>query len=553
MSTQRESTLQVKDFAGISRYLSSPNEPPNKFYTIQNMWSPNRGELQTIPGTQNVVAASAMNGVGTLDNIYYLDQSFGQQQFVAVYTPTTVTGYPTPSGMTFTPVGATSSIIINTYFVHQGGVTSLGATTTSVGASGVTVAPPTNTPSSVSAIHYYYAPTSGSWNQFWAGTQSRIAGSFANTFRLPPLPFAVTTTTVTGIACSPSGFTGFPAAGSGGTLVKNRSYFFGICPYAQAQFTVGDVEPQDYVALYSSSTSISPSGLTSSQDILSYFYAEDGVSNQHKFRIKFASLPCVQYTSVPSTVSFSPANFILFMGQTPEDLLPLCDSSGVAIPFAASALTGGGIGGGILIDTLPIHSNLGVSMADSANNATNTGTRLQGRNGTRNPGASSANAAGTTGYSKAMCAFQIPYTEATRVEIYPFAFSDGYNSLTNPSPSAITATTSLAYEPGQSQLRLDGTISSDYRGVSYQDRIYLADSYNSHYYTNGIQAKYAIPTAGAAFTPIAQYIQLFQDKIILGGAGNSSNGLQRLGRSLTPRVWCISQTSPSPTISDLLV
>lgn len=177
MSTEKESTLEIKDFRGISRYLASPNTPPNKLFTIQNMYSPNRGELAYVNG---VVSTSLVaDGFSTLVG----DFNFNGQRLMM--NADSGSGLPLPGvsgeSFTFAATGGTTTGFIRITYAGLGYETSLNSvsahTLISMGTGGtgasVIIGSPSLIPNQVCQVNFYISPTDVVENYTLLGTLTR--------------------------------------------------------------------------------------------------------------------------------------------------------------------------------------------------------------------------------------------------------------------------------------------------------------------------------------------------------------------------------------------
>lgn len=502
MATQRESTLLIKDFRGITRYKSTINEEPNKFRTLQNLWSPARGELAVIPGITKVVADGDIPGVAQIIHAGYLPQSFGinetdSQAWVLHYIPTGVT-MPSPTGMTYTTQGSnTSTRNVLTEFIGPGGTASgTTATAQQFGSNGLLVTLPTNIPTYVHCIHFYIEIVSGSVSGqvMWAGTAWRRNGFFASSITLPDAGASgVSANTI--YEAQPTGFT--LEASTGGSLLAGTTYYLGITPWATSR-----------------TPSVSPARNTKQvvnfRDSGLNFFAITLPPGKSSIIASFTGIP----TSAGDSTPVAYARNVVFIGQSPEDMLPVAGTiNGTATSLARSS---GDLS--VTIRELPVNSNkyaIGSDMTKPSSQYLYTLAAPTGRGfGTWNIFEEREIGNFTADLSAAVgaCSIQIPYGVASHRELLPSRQIGSFDVRNFLSGTIRTTASWLTSQTEQ--------IRHDY----YENRMIFANGFNSPWYTNGVVLKPIVRDYQTAYTPITKYLTIFKDRLILsGGPENFAN------------------------------
>lgn len=540
MATQKESTLNVRNFRGISRYLSSPNEPPNNFHTLQNLWSPSRGELALIPGCEQTLPPDAIPGVGEIRHLEFLSQFQGAKQgWVAYYKPNTAT-LPAPTGMTYTTQGgAAGSYRVATEFVGPGGARSYTRDAAQVfGTSGLQITLPTNVPSFVYCVHFYTEVTAGGvapiW--VWCGSLTRKPSGFFDasiTILTPPNSGANTNTAY---ESQPTGFQITPQFVGSGELIGGRTYFFGLTPW-----------------MYSADQGVC--GKDSNGNVFAFTLPEGNDS----FIISFAGIPATAGDVAPTAYTHN----VLFLGETPEDMLPVHTGlNGISLPIAKTVLTSG-----VAIVTLPANSDK-YSLASHrsagkfnfeafADRLSSTQWRLLG-----DITAASLVESALDTYTGA-CYINLPWSVATHRELLPNVLM---GTLDATKSASITSTDFPPIgDPAAPKYKLPLTLATDWKiplpgsfpqsvntmkTRSYENRLICVNGKQTPWYTNGTVIKPMCRDFHTAYTPVTTYIEIYKDRLVLaGGSSNFANtaGLVFFSETGNPRSFT---ASPPPFTPD---
>ncbi len=353
MATEKEGTLQIKSFGGISRFYSSPNNPPNKLYTIQDMYAPNRGQLSYPKGTVYAqgfpTLLSAFNlGVPMFtdyirtqtndDNVLF----FTQLNDAAVGYSTTYAA-PVISNFTFTTNGANvASVTYKVSYVGMGGETALssGTATVTVGSNGIHIAF-TTPPDWVCSINVYSFNTNTSYSL--CGCIIRNAnGTWPTTVDFVSSHGKITESAAGQPVDDPSAVSFSGQATASGTLTPGKTYYFAYAPFARLDF-VGVGDPLTYVPKVAQNVSGTVFAYTLPQgcNAISVNFTVSG-----------------KYDGVNSY-----SDFVVFMGITPEDLL-LASTADIGFNDPGRVpqpipLSGGGTTAHCLVGMIPQETNAG--------------------------------------------------------------------------------------------------------------------------------------------------------------------------------------------------
>lgn len=504
---------------GISRYYSATNTPPNKPKTLQNLYSPRRGELAIIPGVSAL--ASDIPGIDFLgiQDMQFLDQTIGEQGWLVKYDwdttliPTSVSGgsYSSPTG---TPSGNRDLVM---EWVMPGGTTKISAVTsvtygTSGGEAWVDATIPTSIPDYVYSINYYIRDASGDLI-LWAGSVSRKDGIFPptsnaeSTIRLPLFDTSPTSTNNAVGSIPPSGFSTVPTSIAGGNLDSGRIYYFGIVPYIVCKNASSQGPRFNRTWLYSATS-------VSSQS--SNIYAAFVPDGYNALNVTFTGVPTSTGDSTLETVT----HYQIFAGVTPEDLAPVGDNKEYqARPVIRSSTTVTAT-----IKTLPYNTNMQMSM-NIYSGLDILGVAIANRYyGSWTYQDSWDNGLGYRNYlardetrSYALANIQLPYSMTSHREMLPgsscFLFD---TTLTNKSLTSY----STVRDNNSTNIFLEFREGS-VRAASYEDRMYYADGVQSPFKCNGYIVNPLIIDDVTRVPVITNNIILFKDKLCLFGGGTN--------------------------------
>lgn len=501
---------------GISRYYSSTNTPPNKPYTLQNLYSPRRGELAIIPGVSELT--NTIPNCTSIDDITYLDQSMGDQGWLVSYSITTPpTGVP-PTSFTFasptsTPSASTSVVI---EFVYSGGTTTL-TTITGVAFKTEVAAPtsgnttycdvtlPTSAadiPSSVFSINYYVLDVNGLYG-LWAGAHMRKSGIFPPsssseaTIRLyMPLTTSPTSSCISVGDVSPSSMTATPTTVSGGELTAGRTYYFGICPYLS---TGPSLYRQNKVQLYPSTSSAGR-------------FAAYLPSGYNAFSVSFGGVPTsTGLTSLTGSATEPVRYYQFFAGKTPEAMAPV--GTNLVYQSRPQLLTGSS--GTVVLKSLPYNTNQAMSMAGYSAAPGPLGTCVSRTRGTWAYINAIADFPRAKSNTKGLAHIQFPYSISSHKEQLPgvqFTFTVGNQSSSLTSKETVNA----GLDPYFFNYGFNFMGGTTLRSQVYQDLAFYVNGYANPYQSNG---DLVAPVAGddtSRLLPITTNIDLYNDRLILG-------------------------------------
>jgi hypothetical protein len=516
LATNKDQTFTIKDVMGISRYYSSTNTPPNKFYTLTNVYSPQRGALESINGYEEITPS--IPNLDQVIDISYLDQSLGEQQWLTHYSvPTSQTfDAPPATGWTFTQptgAGATFSRTVYAQYVYQCGTTrktDLGAQTfkTLTGRTYVDITIPTSTmPTNLYCINFLmddeYPAT-----RIWMGSIMRKNGVF------PPTSSAENTircymsaTSVSATAnnssfgdVSPTGFTFTPTTVAGGNLDGNRIYYFSICPWLQQQASF--TNRLNKCAMFIG-------GATGGGRFAAYL-----PSGYNALDITFTGAPTSTGPTTPTPVTY----YIILAGKTPEEMAPI----GNALIHQALPVTSSGTPTARVMD-MPYNTNMAMSMATMAtSNGDFAGTAIANRiygNLFYMETIAYPIISDDRTYRIGLASHQFPYDSTTHKEMLPglqMTFTADQTFATLTSWRASYSTASSNYNDKGFVYGWNMGSSTSVRSAPYADKQLFVNGYSNVYLSNG---DLAIPLAGddiKRIMPITTNISVFKDRLILG-------------------------------------
>lgn len=467
------------------------------------MYMPNRGELALIPGVQEL--AHTIPGLESIGDIYYLEQSFGDQGWLMFYDwDSSLAVAPTVSSFSIAaPTGApsgTRDLVIQ--YVFPGGTTknSVKASCsygTNSGETYMDVTIPTSIPSSVYCVNFAIYANSGS-HAAWAGSIMRKNGVFPTgaeaTLRIP-----VTASTVTGNnkaigAIQPSSFSYNPTTSVGGELEGGRLYYFGICPWLQ----------QNQISLRYNRVA-----LTDASNNVFAAYLPEGYNT---LEVQFISPPTSTGDDLTTTVS----KYIVFAGATPEDMAPV----GTALVHGATpiSIVGGAVS--CTVKSLPYNTNMAMSMGAyeiGGSFALPEAEAIDNRYfGSFDYQSSVLGAGGFWETDNvgdyALAYIQLPYSSTTHREMLPgnqYALNKlvSFEDVLDPIKMALATGANQIFTIKEKSVG----------GAVYQNRLWFTDRYRSPHVCNGYVVTPAIVDATRRVFPITDFISSFNDRLIFAG------------------------------------
>lgn len=81
MATDKETTLQIKAFKGVNRFKGGPTTDPAQFYTLQNLYSPTRDTLESIPGVSDQ-SGSGIPGITSIKSVEFYENNLGYERLL---------------------------------------------------------------------------------------------------------------------------------------------------------------------------------------------------------------------------------------------------------------------------------------------------------------------------------------------------------------------------------------------------------------------------------------------------------------------------------------
>lgn len=395
MATSKENTLQIKNMRGVDRFVEGTQSEPDVLYQLQNMFVPNPGEMKAISGVTKL-NATALTGVNKILHAKFLDTKNEKDLCILYEPTTTLPSAPSsytfassantitmtiaaPAVVTLAAHGfvADTAIVFNTTGALPTGVTA--GTTYYVIAAGLTAntfefsttvgGAAVNTSGTQSGVHriglsrdiYIEYITPGGGRTATKYTGQPIAQDAGVVVTIPSItdplilsaniwitdnqgtitwsggfykksngtwPSSITVYAPSGLSGSTStdqvGFS-YPSSApsftavydASASLVSDRTYFLGIGAWIGLPAWNATTE----VAFNSSTLN----GLTMS------CYVPAG-KNKINFTFDFCPEGVTYLGTVPVSTAIFPKRALVYMGSTPEDLMPIGVSDGTAAP-----------------------------------------------------------------------------------------------------------------------------------------------------------------------------------------------------------------------------
>lgn len=507
---------------GISRYYSSTNTPPNKFKTLQNVYSPNRGELAVIPGVEELV--HTIPNCSAISDVTFFENQFGDQSWLVHYDTATANFTAPPTTFSFSsPTGSptgTMSVLIE--YVYGGGSTKVttitGVSFGSVTSSGIAFTysdctlPTSAIPDGVYCINYYIIYTDSS-RAIWVGSHMRKDGIFPptsdseKTIRLfRPSPIATPTASVSSAgAVAPSVFDIAPTTSVGGALESGKIYYFAYVPllHDSGAYTYRRNDCHFYTT-------------TTANGRMSCFLPEG-----YNSFIATMTVPISAGAPDAQTVLYG----LLLMGTTPENMAPIgyatFENSGFKYKSTPLRLQAAGVITPV-IGHLPYNTNKNLSMATYNSTPSPIGTSITGRvSGTMEYTCAIGGSDDWFGTekirTKGLASIQLPYSATSHKEQLPglqFTFTEDQNLQTLTSKRA-QQRTGTSYPADGFHYGFNFQYGKSLNSVQYENLAIFANGHSNLYQTDGYLCA---PLVGndARVMPITKNISMFRDKMILG-------------------------------------
>jgi hypothetical protein len=506
MATEKDNTLQIKDFRGISRFNASPNQDPNKLYTVQNMYSPARGELKNIPYKQSLLTDAGQDFSTKIGFIRYIDRintPLGAENLILGITVPSLASLPVPVGGTTsatapaintsgTSLGVDTNFRIS-YLVNGIESGASAAVNCFQGTTGFKLDLPatfgTDHPN-ISGISVYIGVTAADY--VWMATVLRSGSSFAtSTIIKANLPITTTSSTIEDI---PSVFT-ITSAGAG-SLIGGMTYYFAWAPAVRKHYVADD----DGLTLMPKASN------TISGNIIAYTLPINDTSISVSLTVSGKYDGTNSYTSG-----------LLLMGTSSEDLIVVEDNTSLhritqGLAFNAGSATT------FTIKAFPKGHNTGTAALPDS-------TRRQLYVSLRHPLYWRDTAPGTMGlmvFDGANIASGFDYTLYTWWWAYPIKGNpvigmSGYITLGGATKYDVAIANNLV-STGYVSDTLSGQIA---------ERLYFQNGFQRLFYTNGYvvqQVSQSNQESGGSFTadsradpPLCSFITVFKGRLICGG------------------------------------
>ena len=330
MATQKEQTLQIKQWKGVDRFTEGTNQQPDVFEVIQNMNIVNPGEVASLSG---VTPLKTISGVSSILHTKFLDNA--NDDYLVMLVKSDSSAIQAATGYTFSTSGAG----VTTYkvwieHVGLGGKTSIQSyTNILIQANGLTVTLPALDATVRSVNVYVETPYASPAPYFgWMGSFFRkVTGTFPTsaTFQMISTgypdpstissPFPVGAHSITQTNTPP------------GNLLSDKIYYLGLS--ASFGMLYGD---SSYVP---ASVAFNSGGSAASAGSVMSFYLPSGYKT---ITASFYYCPYggveVSTSSVPDRNLFTMNRPVVLIGTTPEDLMPI-NSAGLDGVSRAATMT----------------------------------------------------------------------------------------------------------------------------------------------------------------------------------------------------------------------
>lgn len=330
MATEKEKTLQIKDFKTISRFYSSPNENPNALQTIQNMYNITQGELAVMGGVEKLTA-TALPGVAKIIGTEIMTLKDGSERQLIYGTPdfTSIVNNTASSDFAAAGTGGTVNRTVTTVYVGFGGATARAYTSNVPFKSlGTTYTLRNDIASHVMQINFYVRvsnTTGGDINDYemLCGSITRYNNVFPATFTFNRTPYDLNScnTSQFDYPCesTPFYFSCTPTSTVGGSsLRENQIYYMGLSPnFVNLSTGQSYREIIPFIDLYDAANGVSGGPV----NLLSYTVPK----GYTEFTATFYGVPWflnAGLSAPPDDPTVCPPidGFNGFIGITPEDL-----------------------------------------------------------------------------------------------------------------------------------------------------------------------------------------------------------------------------------------
>lgn len=541
MASASENNVSIRKFQGIDRYEEGSVDDPNKFYTLQNWNTPKMGIIESLPGASDFLNNSVLenrkifhaNFLERLDGEKFLivaadaDSDFGVSNALIASGNFAILGSSGVNHAVFVLYRGLG----RTLYVQSLGNISFG---TNAVTSGVTFTIPTLTSMhrDCSEILIYATPPGGFGSEVSANGSSILIcalnrdddGNFPTGSVAIPYPqcraLAGNAVEQTPTAFSVTGYTA-----SGTNLKAGRVYYVAIAPWM--------CNSQVWVS--SSTNNRLPrtrhvwDGASTPEIIMSFSVPTDG------------DAPTLSFTGMTGSIAGNTINnYLVYVGETPEDLMLIGHNSKVGSPIAA---TSAGTTLSCTVIYSPCNSSMRPQFSDQDSHPLNqTGYTLNALNG-RASGVPlgliiSSNLTGTTGVPNYGTGFEAvkrvawfsvqsrtgyirhiftsPYHRGSSLlDLYPQVTDSGSN-ITGYDSYGVNRTL-FATIKKQNPDSLNPIACYDPQSVSMYSRLYVVDGQMQMFYTNGKTMSVVCTDYQTYKAPIAKTLALFQERLVVGG------------------------------------
>ncbi len=536
MALKRTQTLQIKDMMGISRYYTGINQPPNKFETIQNMYSPTRGELSLVGGVTDITGVG-LPGSTAIKSAHFLNTSIGYQRYLVFYDHAALSTPSAPSVSVVTSTAVdnpfTGNRNVTISYVGLGGESPMSAATVAAAAAGknIQVTVPT-LPTGIVGINIFI-------DGFLMATVAARAGVVPSTVTLVEdfADFsAATLAAVTEFRVNTAKID--ITYGTSGNLVPGQTYFYSWAPGWKTDGV--NFHP---LPICTTNQGLAATGSASSVPagpVLSFTMPAGKTS----VTIKSLTTPERQLRNTAdfkwaAQTSGEKPNIFLFLGTTAEDMLLVgTNTNGFSTSFTWNDF---------ITNELPYQSNFGTYRAGQvistavdytdpqhlnelrcASGDTNTTSTVASRLNLRENDFDPTVSGSMAGSGLAcMAIVGSSYDATTDYQIIP---TRGTQLYTVNQPKSITSFYAQTVDVFIPMCASSFVVSygQGIKSATYINKMFFVNGQDYPFYSNGYTIKPAArdnssngTTTGVPYLPITTQIAVFKDRLILGGGQNS--------------------------------
>lgn len=543
MASASENNVSIRKFQGIDRYEEGSVDDPNKFYTLQNWNTPKMGIIESLAGASDFLNNSVLEG-RKIYHANFLERLDGEKFLIVAADADSDFGVSNAliSSGNFAIKGS-SGVNHACYVLYRGlgrtlYVQSLGNISfgTNAVTSGVTFTIPTLTSMHRDCVEIliYATPPGGFGSEVTSNGSSILIcslnrddnGSFPTGTVDIPYPqcraFGSNAIEQTPTAFSVTGYTA-----SSTNLKAGRVYYVAIAPWmCNSQVWVSGSTNHKIPR-----TRHVWDGASTPEIIMSFSVPNDG------------DAPTLSFTGMTGTIGGVVINnYLVYVGETPEDLHLVGHNSKISSPVAATA-------SGATLACKVIYVNANSSQRPQMSDIdyhplSTTGYTLNALNG-RSSGIAlgvviSSNLTGTTGVpsygtnfeavkrvawfsvkSRTGTVFHLftsPYHRgSSTLDLYPQTTDGNGNGDIKTFDSFGESRSLFATIKKQNPDSLNPIACYNPQSVAMYSRLYVVDGQMQMFYTNGKTMSVVCTDYQTYKAPIAKTLALFQERLVVGG------------------------------------